>query len=137
MNASTAYAQFLNQFEWNYFITCRTPYKVYTMTVRNWITKLLKASNKVEQVFYASERDKGDCNNLHVHMLIGTNTDMTYQEVKYGMGNVSVGDYQPIYDSEAVCKYVTKHIGKDVTMTLYLKAKSFHTALTQTQGHGF
>jgi len=47
-------------------------------------------------------------------MLIGTNTDMTYQEVKYGMGNVSVGDYQPIYDSEAVSKYVTKHIGKDV-----------------------
>ena len=47
-------------------------------------------------------------------MLIGTNTDMTYQEVKYGMGNVSVGDYQPIYDSEEVSKYVTKHIGNDV-----------------------
>ena len=122
MNASTAYAKFLNQFEWNYFITCRTPYKVYTMTVRNWITKLLKASNKVEQVFYASERDKGDCNNLHVHMLIGTNTDMTYQEVKYGMGNVSVGDYQPIYDSEAVCKYVTKHIGKDVDYDIVFKS---------------
>ena len=30
------------------------------MTVRNWITKLLKASNKVEQTFYVSERDKGD-----------------------------------------------------------------------------
>ena len=122
MNASTAYTQFLNQFEWNYFITCRTPYKVYTMTVRNWITKLLKASNKVEQVFYASERDKGDCNNLHVHMLIGTNTDMSYQEVRYGLGNVSVGDYQPIYDSEAVCKYVTKHIGKDVDYDIVFKS---------------
>ena len=122
MNASTAYAQFLNQFEWNYFITCRTPYKVYTMTVRNWITKLLKASNKVEQAFYVSERDKGDYNNLHVHMLIGTNTDMSYQEVKYGMGNVSVGDYQPIYDSEAVCKYVTKHIGKDVDYDIVFKS---------------
>ena len=122
MNASTAYAQFLNQFEWNYFITCRTPYKVYTMTVRNWITKLLKASNKVEQAFYVSERDKGDYNNLHVHMIIGTNTDMSYQEVKYGMGNVSVGDYQPIYDSEAVCKYVTKHIGKDVDYDIVFKS---------------
>ena len=69
------------------------------MTVRNWLTKLLQRSNKVEQVFYVSERDKGDYNNLHVHMLIGTNTDMTYQEVKYGMGNVSVGDYQPIYET--------------------------------------
>ena len=77
------------------------------MTVRNWLTKLLTRSSKVEQTFFVSERDKGDYNNLHVHMLIGINTDMTYQEVKYGMGNVSVGDYQPIYDSKAVCKYVT------------------------------
>ena len=61
------------------------------MTVRNWITKLLKASYKVEQAFYVSERDKGDYNNLHVHMLIGTNTDMTYQEVKYGMGQCISG----------------------------------------------
>jgi hypothetical protein len=55
-------------------------------------------------------------------MLIGTNTDMTYQEVKYGMGNVSVGDYQPINDSEAVCKYVTKHIGKDVDYDIVFKS---------------
>ena len=92
------------------------------MTVRNWLTKLLTRSNKVEQAFFVSERDKGDYNNLHVHMLIGTNTDMTYQEVKYGMGNVSVGDYQPIYDSKAVCKYVTKHIGKDVDYDIFFKS---------------
>ncbi len=55
-------------------------------------------------------------------MLIGTNTDMTYQEVKYEMGNVSVTDYQPIYDSEAVCKYVTKHEGKDVDYDILFKS---------------
>ena len=55
-------------------------------------------------------------------MLIGTNTDMTYQEVRCGLGNVSVGDYQPIYDSEAVCKYVTKHIGKDVDYDIVFKS---------------
>ena len=92
------------------------------MTVRNWLTKLLTRSSKVEQTFFVSERDKGDYNNLHVHMLIGINTDMTYQEVKYGMGNVSVGDYQPINDSEAVCKYVTKHIGKDVDYDIFFKS---------------
>ena len=75
------------------------------MTVRNWITKLLQKTSKVEQVFYVSERDKGDYNNTHVHMLIGTNSDITYKEIKYGMGNVSVGDYQPIYDSEKVELY--------------------------------
>ena len=121
MKITKHYSDFLLQLNWNYFITCRTPYKIHTMTVRNWITKLLKTSNKVENVFYVTERDKGDYNNLHAHMLIGTNTDMTYKEVKYGLGNVSVGDYQPIYDSEDVCKYVTKHIGKDVDYDILFK----------------
>ena len=94
---------------------------MYPTLVRNWITKLLKTSNKVENVFYVTERDKGDYNNLHAHMLIGTNTDMTYKEVKYGLGNVSVGDYQPIYDSEEVCKYVSKHIGKNVDYDIVFK----------------
>ena len=42
--------------------------------------------------------------------------------VGYGMGNVSVGDYQPIYDNETVCKYVTKHIGKDVDYDIVFKS---------------
>jgi hypothetical protein len=121
MKITKHYSNFLQQLKWNYFITCRTPYKIHTMTVRNWITKLLKNSNKVENVFYVTERDKGDYNNLHAHMLIGTNTDMTYKEVKYGLGNVSVGDYQPIYDSEDVCKYVSKHIGKNVDYDIVFK----------------
>ena len=121
MKITKHYSDFLLQLNWNYFITCRTPYKIHTMTVRNWITKLLKNSNKVESVFYVTERDKGDYNNLHAHMLIGTNTDMTYKEVKYGLGNVSVGDYQPIYDSEDVCKYVSKHIGKNVDYDIVFK----------------
>ena len=121
MKITKHYSGFLQQLKWNYFITCRTPYKIHTMTVRNWITKLLKTSNKVENVFYVSERDKGDYHNLHAHMLIGTNTDMTYKEVKYGLGNVSVGDYQPIYDSEDICKYVSKHIGKNVDYDIVFK----------------
>ena len=56
------------------------------------------------------------------YMLIGTNTDITYKEIKYGMGNISVGDYQPIYDSETVCKYVTKYIGKDVDYDIVFKS---------------
>ena len=122
MTTSKNYASFLQQFQWNYFITFRTPYKIRTMTVRKWISKLFINSNKVEKVFFVTERDKGDYNNLHAHMLIGTNTDMTYREVRYGLGNISVGDYQPVYDSEAVCKYVTKHIGKDVDYDIVFKS---------------
>ena len=52
-------------------------------------------------------------------------------------GNVSAGDYQLIYDSEVVCKYVTKHIGKDVDYDIVLKAKSFYPAFILNTGHGF
>jgi len=124
MKITKHYSDFLLQLNWNYFITCRTPYKIHTMTVRNWITKLLKNSNKVESVFYVTERDKGDYHNLHTHMLIGTNSDMTYKEIRFGLGNVSVGDYQPIYDSEDVCKYVSKHIGKNVDYDFVFKELS-------------
>ena len=83
MNTPNDYASFLQQLQWNYFITCRIPYKIHTMTVRNWLTKLLLYSNKVEQAFFVTEIDKGDYNNLHAHVLIGTNTDMSYQEVRH------------------------------------------------------
>jgi len=114
MKIHNEYARFIQNFDWNYFITCRTPYKIHTKTVRDWIDKLFSRSYKVEKVFFVSERDKGDYNNLHVHMLLDTNTNMTYKEVRYGLGNISVGDYQIVYDQDEVCKYVTKHLGKNV-----------------------
>ena len=122
MDLNYEYARFIQNFDWNYFITCRTPYKIYTKTVRDWIDKLFSRSYKVEKVFFVSERDKGDWNNLHVHMLLDTNTDMTYKEVRYGLGNISVGDYQIVYDQDEVCKYVTKHIGKDVDYDFLIKS---------------
>jgi len=121
MTEQQAYASLLLQFDWNYFITCRTPYRIYTMTARKWIEKLFDKTYKVNNVFFVSERDKGDYNNLHVHMLLDTKTDMSYKEIKYGLGNISVGDYQPIYDSEYICKYITKHIGKNVDYDLIIR----------------
>ena len=121
MKIHNEYARFIQNFDWNYFITCRTPYKIHTKTVRDWVDKLFSRSYKVDKVFFVSERDKGDWNNLHVHMLLDTNTDMTYKEVRYGLGNISVGDYQPVYNNEEVCKYVTKHIGKDVDYDIVFK----------------
>ena len=122
MKIHNEYARFIQNFDWNYFITCRTPYKIHTKTVRDWVDKLFSRSYKVDKVFFVSERDKGDWNNLHVHMLLDTNTDMTYKEVRYGLGNISVGDYQIVYDQDEVCKYITKHIGKDVDYDFLIKS---------------
>ena len=118
MDVRQQWAQFLNEYDWNYFITSRTPYKIYTRTVPTWIGKLYSNSNKVDKVFYVSERDKGDYNNNHVHMLIDTNSSITYPELRHALGNISVGDYQEVYDRAVVCKYVTKHIDKGVDYEL-------------------
>lgn len=118
MDVRQQWAQFLNEYDWNYFITSRTPYKIYTRTVPTWIGKLYSNSNKVDKVFYVSERDKGDYNNNHVHMLIDTNSSITYPELRHALGNISVGDYQEVYDRALVCKYVTKHIDKGVDYEL-------------------
>ena len=32
------------------------------------------------------------------------------------------GDYQPVYDNEEFCKYVSKHIGKDVDYDIVFKS---------------
>ena len=124
MKITKHYSDYLHRFNWNYFITCRTPYKIHTMTARNWINKLFRRSRQVDNVFFVAERDKGDYSNKHVHMLIGTNTDMTYKEIRYGLGDISVGDYQPIYDKEQVCKYVAKYFGRDLDYDLLFKDNS-------------
>ena len=59
-------------------------------------------------------------------MLIDTNTDMTYQEVKYGLGNVSVGE--TINQSMIKKRFENMFLNIQVKMwimTLYLKAKNF------------
>ena len=77
MKMNNGYAEFLRMFDWNYIITFRTHYKIYLMTARYLINKLISSTNKVENVFYVSERDKGNHTNKHVSMLIDTNTVMT------------------------------------------------------------
>ena len=114
MDVRQQWAQFLSEYDWNYFITCKTPYKIYTRTVSSWIDKLYANSSKVDKIFYAAERDKGDYSNKHVHMLLETNSSITYPELKHALGDINVGDYQEVYDKTLVCKYVTKYIDKDI-----------------------
>ena len=52
MKTTTAAAKWVNDYDWNYFITCRSHYRLNTLTAENWVNRLLKASNKVNQVFY-------------------------------------------------------------------------------------
>lgn len=68
--------QILNEYGWNYFITCRTPNKIYKRTVSTWIDKLSCNSTKVEKIFYVLDRDKEDYNNYN--MLIDNNSSITY-----------------------------------------------------------
>jgi len=35
---------------------------------------------------------------------------MTYKELRFGLGNISVGDFQEVKDKSYLCSYLTKHI---------------------------
>ncbi|MDA1144377.1 MAG: hypothetical protein O3B94_05365, partial [Bacteroidetes bacterium] len=67
-NTNCHYGKFLENYDWNYFITCRSHYRLNALTAENWVNRLLKASNKVNQVFYVVENDKADISSKHFHM---------------------------------------------------------------------
>ena len=128
MDVRRQWAQFLGEIDWNYFITCRSPYKIYTRTVSSWIERLYGNSSKVDKIFYVAERDKGDYANTHVHMLLETNSSITYPELRHALGDINVGDYQEVYDKNLVCKYVTKHIDKDIDYELTFRYNIGHNS---------
>ena len=85
MKMKNGYAEFLRMFDWNYFITCRTHYKVHLMTARNWINKLIPLHIKSKPFSNQRVIKEITLTFLHVHMLIDTNTDMTYKEIRFGL----------------------------------------------------
>ncbi len=119
---SKEYGDFLtNTFNFKYFITIRTPYKKNTMTVYNWISRFIMNSNTViNSIFYVNERDKGDINNTHTHMLIDSVDELSYSQIRKSFGNLSIGDYQKINDCGGVCNYVTKWIDRDVQYDIFI-----------------
>ena len=126
MDVRKQWARFLSEYDWNYFITCRTPYKIYTRTVSSWIDKLYGNSSKVDKVFYVSERDKGDYSNKHVHMLLETNSSITYPELRNALSYINIGDFQEVYNRELACKYVTKCLDKGVDYELTFRHNIGH-----------
>ena len=102
-------SSFLQSFSWSYFITCRTPYKITQKTPYAWCEKLQKHP-AIDLLFFVVERDKGDMSSKHVHILIESSADITYQDIKKLL-HVSVGDYQKVGDCEHLCDYVSKFVG--------------------------
>ena len=103
------YGKFLTQQKWDYFVTCRSDYKIGLTTPYTWSKRLVKAP-QIEKLFFIVERDKGDMNSKHVHMLLDTTTDISSGLVKE-YSKVAVGDFQKIYDKRYLCNYVSKFIG--------------------------
>ena len=92
------------------------------MTPRRWFKKLMTTSDKVLSVFYSVEKDKGDPKSSHVHTLINSSTNISYEEFRSGLEGVAVGDYDLIKDPKEVASYVTKYFGVyDVDYDLIFK----------------
>ena len=102
MKVNKAYGDFIGQLPWNIFATLRYPYKINQSLTNKWFTRLMTTSNKVISVFYSIEKDKGDPKSKHVHTLINSTSDISYDEFRAGLGNIAVGDYQLINDPKDV-----------------------------------
>ena len=106
---SRQYAEFLSQFDWKYFMTCRHRYRLSEKTVSNWTDKLFKASLSISRIYWVMERDKADMFSKHVHMLLECSKVITREQLKKVI-NTSVGDFDEILSKTAVSNYVTKFI---------------------------
>ena len=106
---SREYGQFISQFDWRYFMTCRHRYRLSEKTIRKWTDKLFKASLSISRIYWVMERDKADMSSKHVHMLLECSKEITQKQLKDVL-NTSVGDFNYIRSKTAVSSYVTKFI---------------------------
>jgi hypothetical protein len=106
---SREYGQFISQFDWRYFMTCRHLYRLSEKTIRKWTDKLFKASLSISRIYWVMERDKADMSSKHVHMLLECSEEITQKQLKTVL-NTSVGDFDVLRSKTAVSNYVTKFI---------------------------
>jgi hypothetical protein len=106
---SREYGQFISQFDWRYFMTCRHRYKMSEKIIRKWTDKLFKASLSISRIYWVMERDKADVTSQHVHMLLECSGEITQNQLKKVL-NTAVGDFDEIRSKTAVSNYVTKFI---------------------------
>ena len=106
---SREYGQFISQFDWRYFMTCRYRYKLSEKTISKWTDKLFKASLSISRIYWVMERDKADMSSKHVHMLLECSEEITQKQLKTVL-NTSVGDFDVLRSKTAVSNYVTKFI---------------------------
>ena len=106
---SREYGQFISQFDWRYFMTCRHRYRLSEKTIRKSTDKLFKASLSISRIYWVMERDKADMSSKHVHMLLECSEEITQKQLKTVL-NTSVGDFDVLRSKTAVSNYVTKFI---------------------------
>jgi len=106
---SREYGQFISQFDWRYFMTCRHRYRLSEKTIRKWTDKLFRASLSISRIYWVMERDKADMSSKHVHMLLECSEEITQKQLKTVL-NTSVGDFDVLRSKTAVSNYVTKFI---------------------------
>ena len=106
---SREYGQFISQFDWRYFMTCRHRYRLSEKTIRKWTDKLFKASLSISRIYWVMERDKADISSKHVHMLLECSEEINQKQLKAVL-NTSVGDFDVLRSKTAVSNYVTKFI---------------------------
>ena len=109
MKTTTAAAKWVNDYDWNYFITLRRNYKTTSTMVNKISNELFDKVKEIDRMIYIGERDKGDPTNYHIHILAKTSQ---LEEVKRRitkMKNLSNPYIGEVDSNIGAANYIAKH----------------------------
>jgi hypothetical protein len=121
MKTTTAAAKWVNEYDWNYFITLRRNYKTTSTMVNKISNELFDKVKEIDRMIYIGERDSLDWHNHHIHILIKTN-DINKVKKQLGRTNkLGTNLIEEVLDNMAVSNYITKYIDKDLEWDFLIK----------------
>ncbi len=114
-----AYANWIGEMEWNYFVSIRLPYKLSRNSIRTIFSKIEKVKNNSinfpRKVFIVSEQD-ADPTNHHLHLLLDCDDDCQRDEFLCKVFRKKHIKYaEEVDDAKSAGIYLTKMFHRDDT----------------------
>ncbi len=119
------YGNWIGDMKWDFFITVRKRYKFTKKGVRRIMDKIGKGitdTKNINTVFIVGERDTDDWNNFHIHMLVKTHPNQSFNLQSLTDSYFGIKDtkhIEPVLDNKSVGIYLSKFLDKDVEYDIY------------------
>lgn len=121
MKITAEAAKWINDYDWNYFITLRRNYKTTSKMVNKISNELFEKVKEIDRMIYIGERDSLDWHNHHIHILIKTNDINKVKKQLVKTNKLGTNLIEEVIDNVAVSNYITKYIDKDLEWDFLIK----------------